>query len=148
MSKNNLSTWLVRTIVVGVLAAAMPAAAQAQTPAPSRGLWLAHSANEASFNGATGRLTMADGVLAFQSTGYEWRVPLSEIKRVDSSKNLSNALEIESASGKLFYIGILDSMMLRMSPGKAVQSIQRAVRVAPAPVQARPALAAAGGGAQ
>lgn len=149
MSNNNLSKWLVRAMIAGVLAAAMPSAAQAQSPDPSRGLWLASSANEAALSGDMGRLTMADGELAFQSNSYKWRLSLSEIKRVASSKNLSNALEVESASGQLFYVGILDAKLLRMSPGKAVQAIQRAVRVAPAPAQARPALvAAAGGGTQ
>jgi hypothetical protein len=146
MSNNYLSQWLVRTMLAGVLAVtAMPSVAQAQSPDPSRGLWLASSANEASLD-AAGRLSMADGELVFESNDYEWRLALSEIKRVGSSKNLSNAFEIESNSGRLFYIGILDAKMLRTSPGKAVQAIQRAVRATPAPAQARPALVAAAGG--
>ena len=100
MSNNNLSGWLVKVTVAGLLVvAAMPAIAQAQNQAPSRGVWLAASSNQASLSGNTwGRLTMVEGVLAFESSNFEWRLALSEIKRVAASKELSNALEIESVT--------------------------------------------------
>ncbi len=150
MSNNNLSQWLIKMVVAGLLAvAALPAAAQAQNADASRGLWMAASSNEASLPGRTwGRLTMADGVLAFQSSNYEWRLALSEIKRIGASKQVSNALEIESVSGQVYFVGILDGQMSMTSPGKAVQTIQGAVRVAPAPMQAKPVMVAAGGGQQ
>lgn len=150
MSNNNLSHWLIKMVMAGLLTvAALPAAAQAQHADASRGLWMAASSNEASLPGRTwGRLTMADGVLEFQSSNYEWRLALSEIKRIDSSKDLSNAFEVESVTGQVYYVGILNGQLVMSSPGKAVQTIQRAVRVAPAPMQAKPTMVAAGGGQQ
>ena len=51
-------------------------------------------------------------------------------------------------TGQVYYVGILNGQLVMSSPGKAVHTIQRAVRVAPAPMQAKPAMVAAGGGQQ
>lgn len=149
MSNNNLSRWLIKVTVAGLLVvAAIPAIAQAQNQAPPRGVWLAASSNQASLSGNTwGRLTMVEGVLAFESSNFEWRLALSEIKRVAASKELSNALEVESVTGQVYFVGILDSRITMTAPSKAVQAIKRAVRVAPT-VPARPTMVAAGGGSQ
>jgi len=148
MSNNNLSRWLIKVTVAGLLGVAtMPAVAQAQNQAPLRGLWMAASSNQASLSGSSwGRLSLVEGVLAFQSSNFEWHLALSEIKDIAASKTLSNALEVESVTGQVYFVGILDGQMTMTSPGKAVQIIQRAVRSAPAVVPARSALAAAGGG--
>ena len=108
---------------------------------------MAASSNQASLSGSPWRrLSLVDGVLAFQSSNFEWHLSLSEIKDIAASKTLSNALEVESVTGHFYFVGILDGQLTMTSPGKAVQIIQRAVRSAPAVVPARPALAAAGGG--
>lgn len=144
--KSSITSGLIRMVLVGMSAVtALPSVAVAQAVDPTRGTWMAASSNEASLAGrGWGRLTLADGVLAFQSPNDQWRLTLSEIKRIAASKNLSKALEVESASGQIYYIAILDSRMTMTSPGKAAQTIQRAVRVAPAPPTTRPAVVAAG----
>ena len=144
---NSVAGWLFKVALALLLAAtAMPSIAQAQSPDPARGIWMAASLNQASLNGRSwGRLSMVDGVLAFQSSSYEWRLALSEIKRIGASKDLSSAFEVESASGQVYYVGILDSRMTMTAPGKTVQAIKRAVLVAPT-APARLALVAAGGG--
>lgn len=147
MSTNNLSKWLIKVAVVALLA--VPGVAQAQSADTSRGLWLANSSSEASLAGRDfGRLSMANGVLAFQSSNYGWRVALSDIKRISSSKMLSNALEVETVTGQVYYVGIVDLQLIPTSPGKAVNMIQRAVKTAPAAAPTRTTLVAAGGGSQ
>lgn len=145
---SNVSWWLIKTVLAGILAAtAAPSLAQAQATDPSRGTWMASSSNEATLAGrGWGRLTVADGELAFHSPNYEWHLALPDIKRIGTSKDLSNALEVESASGQVYYVAILDGRLMMTSPGKAMQTIQRAVRVAPAPTSARPAITAGGDG--
>ena len=145
MSNNTFSKWLIKVAVVALLA--VPGMAQAQDA--SRGLWMATSSNEASLAGNDfGRLSMANGMLSFQSSKNEWRLALADVKRVSSSKQVSDALEVESVTGQVFYIGILNGQLTLTSPGKAVQMIQRAVRTAPAPAPTRTLVAAAGGGSQ
>ena len=145
MSNNTSSKWLIKVAVVALLA--VPGMAQAQDA--SRGLWMATSSNQASLAGNDfGRLSMANGMLSFQSANYEWRLALADVKRVSPSKQVSDALEVESVTGQVFYIGILNGQLTLTSPGKAAQVIQRAVRTAPAPAPTRTLVAAAGGGSQ
>lgn len=146
MSNNTFSKWILKVAFVALLT--VPGVAQAQNA--SRGLWMATSSNEASLAGNDfGRLSMANGMLSFQSTKSEWRLALADVRRVSTSKQVSDALEVESVTGQVFYIGILNGQLSLASPGKAAQMIQRAVKTAPAaatPVRAT--LAAAGGGSQ
>ncbi len=146
MSNNTFSKCLIKVAVVALLT--VPGLAQAQD-AP-RGLWMATSSNEASLAGSDfGRLAMANGMLTFQSAKYEWRLALGDVKRVSASKQVADALEVESVTGEVFYIGILNGQLSMTAPGKAAQAIQRAVRTAPAPATpARTLVAAAGGGDQ
>lgn len=146
MSNNTFSKWLTKVAVVALLS--VPGVAQAQDA--SRGIWMATSSNQASLAGNDfGRLAVANGVLSFESAKYEWRLALTDVKRVSSSKQLANALEVESVTGQVFYVAILDGQLVTMSPGKAALAIQRAVKTAPAPVMAvRTSLVAAGGGDQ
>ncbi len=144
---NRLTGWLIKMTFAGILAiAASPSLAHAQSADANRGIWMATSADETVLSGrGFGRLSMADGVLAYQSTTFEWRLPLSEIKRIGASKQVSHALEVESVTGQVYFVAILNGQLTMTSPGKAVQAIQRAVRSAPAPVPARTAILAAGG---
>lgn len=147
MSTNNPSQWLVKMALAGVLVV-MPLVAQAQSSDATRGVWMAASSDEASLTGrGFGRLTITDGRLAFQSANYEWRLELSEVERIGRSKVLDNALEVESVTGQVYYVAILDARLTPTAPGKAAQAIAHAVATAPAPaVPARAVIAAAGGG--
>lgn len=148
-NKNPPTGWLIKMVFAGILATgSLPSPAHAQSADLSRQLWMATSADEASLAGRDyGRLTIIDGELTYASTDFEWRIALSEIKRIAASKQMANALEVESFAGEFHFVGIVDGQLTMTSPGKAVQAIQRAIRNAPAPpVPARTALAAAGGG--
>lgn len=144
MSKKNRCQWLVK-VAVAVVLLAMPLVAEAQSSGSPRGTWMAASADEASLAGrGFGRLTIADGTLAFQSPNYEWRLELSEVKRISTSVALANALEIESLAGQVYYVAILDAQLTPTAPGKAAQIIEGAVSRAPAPVPARSTAVASG----
>lgn len=124
---------------------ALPSLSLAQAVPAPRDVWMAASATEATLSGrGFGRLVLEGGVLTFESTALDWRMPLSEIKRVVESKRGGKALEIESVSGQLYFVAILDGQLVTSSPGKALQSIQRAVKATP-PAPVRAAAAAAGG---
>lgn len=146
MSTNTFSKWLIKVAVVALLT--VPGVAQAQNA--SSGLWMATSSNQASLAGNDfGRLVMGNGMLSFEATKFEWRLALADVKRIAPSKLVSNTLEVESVTGKVYFVAILDGQLTMTSPGKAAQMIQRAVKTAPAaatPVRAT--LAAAGGGSQ
>lgn len=143
---HNLKGWQLKVLAVAILSTATPSVSQAQN-ADARGLWMATSANEALLSGrGFGRLAIADGMLVYSSPGFAWRVPLTEIKRVAGSSQVDNALEVESASGQVYFVAILNGQLTSSSPGKAVQAIQRAVRTALATAPAaRTVLTAAGG---
>ena len=144
MSTNTFSKWLIKVAVVALLT--VPGVVQAQDA--SRGLWMATSSNQASLAGNDfGRLAMANGMLSFEATKFEWRLALADVKRIAPSKLVSNTLEVESVTGQVYFVAILDGQLTMTSPGKAAQMIQRAVKTAPAIVTpVRTAVAAAGGG--
>ena len=58
------------------------------------------------------------------------RLELADVKRVSRSKQVPDALEVESVTGQVYYVGILDGRLTLTSPGKAAQFIQRAVQTA------------------
>lgn len=146
-NKNLLTEWALKVVMASVLAIGAPQLAHAQATDVARPVWMATSANQASLAGTGhGRLTIINGELAYDSPAFSWRLSLSDIKRISASKVVSNALEIEGFGGQRHFVGILDGQLNLASPGKAVQMIQRAVRVAPAPQPARTAIAAAAGG--
>lgn len=146
MSKKDFSKgWLLKVLAVAILLTAAPSVSLAQIN-PARGLWMATSTTESTLSGrGFGRLAVVDDALAYQSPGFDWRLPLSDIKRVAVSKQVPNALEVESVSGKVYYVGILDSKLMMAAPGKALQMIQRAVQTAPEPAPVLATLAAAAG---
>lgn len=137
---------LLTAISIAILAVATtPSQSQAQTAPPPRDLWMATSATESTLWGRDfGRLSIADGVLTFDSTTFDWRLPLSEIKRVGESKRTEKAIEIESISGQVYFVAILNGQLVPGSPVKALQAIQRALKAAPA-VPARATTAAGTG---
>ena len=118
-----------RIAVLTLLAFALPSIAHAADPLPI--FWMAASNSEPSFTGRTwGRLTVQEGELRFDSNDYDWRVALSDIKRVDQSKAAPRALEVETFAGATHFIAILDARMMADSPRKAIQVIQRSMREA------------------
>jgi hypothetical protein len=95
--------------------------------------WMAASNSEPSFTGRSwGRLTVQDGELRFHATDFQWRVALSDIKRVDQSKGSPRALEVETFAGATHFIAILDATLTVESPRRAIRMIQRSMRDAAA----------------
>lgn len=95
------------------------------------GFWMAASSSESSLTGRSwGGLTLEEGELRFESPVYNWRVALSEIKRVEASKASARAFEIETMSGAIHFAAILNATMVKDSPRKAIEVIQRGMREA------------------
>ncbi|MDO8679545.1 MAG: hypothetical protein Q7R30_13400 [Acidobacteriota bacterium] len=116
-------------VFLALLVVTLPSIAHAADQAPI--FWMAASNSEPSFSGRSwGRLTVQDGELRFHSNDYEWRVALSDIKRVDQSRAAARALEVETFAGATHFIAILDGKMMADSPRKAIQMIQRSMREA------------------
>ena len=128
MSNLSVSSVFGRTAVLAVLASVTPqTVAHAADTTPI--FWMAASNASPSFPGPTwGRLGLQDGVLRFDSSDYEWRVALRDIKRVEQSKAAPRAIEIETVEGATHFVTILDAKLLADSPQKAMQLIQRSMR--------------------
>lgn len=130
---------LLSALLIAVLAVAgIPSLSQAS--GTQRDIWIATSATEAPLTGrGFGRLEIEGVELVYYSENFEWRLPLAQLKRVAESKQVANAIEIESNDGKVYLVAILTGQLVPGSPTKALQAIQRAVRaVAPGPVSGRP----------
>lgn len=116
-----------------VVAAILGITAQPVTAAdnePGSGLWMAASGSEPSISGTNwGRLILKDGVLRFHALNGEWKLAVSEIRRVAISDGSDQIFEVESYSGERYYVAILSPNMLVDSPRRAMQVIQRALRV-------------------
>lgn len=129
------SAWSIRIALVALLAtASVPSIAGAeQNGDRATKTWMAASNTEPSFApGAWGRLSLVDGELRFQSTNYDWSLALSDIKRLSVSRIADRAFEVETYTGDVYFVAVLDGQMLTDSPRKAVGALQRAVREAPA----------------
>ena len=120
-----------RCVRAGVLALLAVVGSASVVHADTRLGWMAASSSEPSLTARSwGRLSMQDGELRFHSNNYDWRVALSDIKRVDQSKAAPRALEVETFAGATHFIAILDAKMVADSPSKAIQMIQRSMREA------------------
>ena len=95
---------------------------------PTPRVWLAADAGHSTAGSAWGRLVVKDGMLTFHGSLADWTTPLSEIKRMSRAKGSDHRFEIETMSGDMLRISILDAHMLPVSPKKAMQLIQRATR--------------------
>jgi len=104
-----------------------PGTASADDP-PTQRVWLAADAGHSTAGPAWGRLVIKDGMLTFHGSLADWTTPLSEIARVSRVKGSDHRIEIETMSGDVLRISILDAAMLPVSPKKAMQLIQRATR--------------------
>lgn len=124
-----------RLIRAGVLTALFVAGSASVVGAGDTplGLWMTASSSDTTLTGRFwGRLILEDGDLRFESPNYKWRVALSQIKRVDQSKAVPRALEVETFTGAMHFIAILDAKLTAESPRKAIQMIQRSMRDAAA----------------
>jgi hypothetical protein len=95
---------------------------------PTPRVWLAADAGHSTAGSPWGRLVTKDGMLTFHGSLADWATPLSEIKRMSKVKGSAHRFEIETMSGDMLRISILDAHMVPVSPKKAMQLIQRATR--------------------
>lgn len=119
-----------RFVLAGVLTFLAVVGSASVVHADTRG-WMAASSPESTLTGRSwGRLTLEDDELRFDSPNYKWRVALSQIKRVEASKASPRAFEIETTDGTIHFAAILDAVMMKDSPRKAIYAIQRGMREA------------------
>src|SRR5687767_12104395 len=88
-----------RLVFFALLATALPALAWSDTPVKPA-WWLAASGSEVTFDDRNwGRLSLDDGELSFVSNGYEWRVDVADIARIETVKTRPDTVAIDTASG-------------------------------------------------
>lgn len=109
--------------IVFSLALLLPAIAHAGGE-PQRGVWIAATAST-----PMGTLTLRDGKLTFRAStaSDSWEVDLADAKRVELSKAVANAIEIESGWGNTYVVRILNSRLTPESPSKAFKTISAAM---------------------
>jgi hypothetical protein len=91
-----------------------------------RGVWLAGLGEKTSAGSNWGRLILRDGVLTFNSSATEWQLGIADIKR--ASIGPSEQLVVETVTGAIHYVTILDARMTAGSPRDALKVIQKALR--------------------
>lgn len=124
--KNSGNWWVGVAMAALVVTMLSPSTARAQS---SDTFWMAASDPAAKLGGDSwGRLMLKGGQLKFNSLRYDWQLALSDIKRVDISTRADEAFEIESATGEVFYVSILDAKLTTQSPRKARETIRKAVK--------------------
>ena len=121
MAKNIRFAGLALVLMLSLM---LPALAHAgDTP---RGVWVASTATA-----QMGTLTLRDGKLAFRAStpAESWEVDLSDAKRVELSKTIADAIEIENGWGNTYVIKVLNARLTPESPAKAFKSITESVKV-------------------
>jgi hypothetical protein len=108
---------------------ALPGDARADDT-PSQ-VWMAINADQSGGGSAAwGRLSVRNGMLTFHGTQADWKTPLAKIRRITPIKG-SHVFAIETMSGDVLRLAILNQQLLAVSPKKTMQVLQRAVREAP-----------------
>jgi hypothetical protein len=109
------------TFLLAVTFVFAPASAQAGDT-PRAGIWMASTDGALS---SMGTLTLKDGKLSFRTnkTTESWEVDLSDARRVELSKALSNAIELETGWGEIYVVRILNARLMPESPSKAFKQI-------------------------
>jgi hypothetical protein len=119
-------------VFMGFLLASVPSLARAAgEPAPSKAVWMAAVDQQATQSGhAFGKLSLEGGLLSFRSLNGNkgWQLAIADTKRIEASKQLDKAFEIESVSGEVFYVVILDTTLVTDSPRQALQVLSRAMK--------------------
>jgi hypothetical protein len=117
-----------RLVFFALLATALPALAWSDTPVKPA-WWLAASGSEVTFDDRNwGRLSLDDGELSFVSNGYEWRVDVADIARIETVKTRPDTVAIDTASGATYFVVILDAHLTPGSPRRFVQEIDRSLK--------------------
>jgi hypothetical protein len=142
MTRQQLAPRLATLAVTAVLGWTGTASADDK---PTQRVWLAADAGHSTAGSPWGRLVIQDGMLTFHGSLADWTTPLSEITRVSRTKGSDHRFEIETMSGDVLRVSILGAQMLPVSPKKAMQLIQGAMREAP-PMQRTMAAATAPAG--
>lgn len=124
----------VQTLMVALLAlVAAPSVARADGERKTA-VWLAADLKDGAPTGESwGRLSLRNGLLSFRSmNGLKgWDVDLADAQAIQTSKSGAKGLVIETRSGQVYAVAILDSQMLVDSPRKALQLISSARLTAP-----------------
>lgn len=126
--KNNRSHSLL--LIAAALAVVLGLPSLASADEPIQGQWLAAITDGNAAKAEWGRLVLRDGSLTFHGARVDWHAPVSEIKRVSAVRDADRVFEIETVSGDRLVLSILGQQMLKESPKKAMQLIQRAAREA------------------
>ena len=120
---------LPRLVFVALLATALPAVADSSNTPLKQAWWLAASGPLVTVDDRNwGRLTLDDGELSFIANGYEWRVDVAEIARIETVKTRDNTVAIDTASGATYFVVILDANLTPGSPHRFVQEIDRSLK--------------------
>lgn len=125
---------IARSFTVVVMTAALLAIALVPQPAEAaaqdapRGIWLASLGARGGVD--WGRLVLEDGVLTFASPKTEWRIEMPAIKR--AAVEPVDRLVVETVTGEIYYLTILDARMQADSPRPALKIIQRALQASTA----------------
>ncbi len=121
-------------VVAGVLAVvATPTLAAAEGDRVVA-VWMASDLSSGIGGESWGRLVLRDGMVSFRSVDGRqgWDLLLADTNRVQQSKTHSKAVEIESVTGQVYVVSILDSQMLVDSPRRAMRMISGARQAVPA----------------
>ena len=117
-----------RLAFVVLLAAALPAVAIA-SDTPKQGWWLAASGPQVTVDDRNwGRLSLDDGELSFVSNGYEWKVDVADIVRIQIAKSRRDIVSIDTASGATYFVVILDAQLTPESPRRFMDMVDRSQR--------------------
>ncbi|MEO8682913.1 MAG: hypothetical protein ABI665_27950 [Vicinamibacterales bacterium] len=123
-------------VFMAFLFAAAPSLARAAgVLEQTRSVWMAAVDQRATQSGhAFGKLSLEDGVLSFRSLNglRGWQLAIADTKRIAASKRLHKTFEIESVSGEVFYVVILNTSLVTDSPKQALQVLGRAMKASAA----------------
>lgn len=117
-------------LIAAALTAVIGLPRLASADEPVQGQWLAAIAEGHGAKAEWGRLILKDGSLSFLGARDDWHAPVSDITRITVARDTERTFKIETVSGDVVVLAILGPQMLKESPKKAIQLIQRAVREA------------------
>jgi hypothetical protein len=112
-----------------VIAARPPAVSTAAEPQSKQAWWLAASGPLVTVDGRNwGRLSLEDGELCFFANGYEWRIDVADIARIETVGTRRDTVTIDTTSGATYFVVILDANLTPDSPRRFLQEIDRSVK--------------------
>jgi hypothetical protein len=118
-----------RFVFVVILSTVLSAVTTASGAPLKQAWWLAASGPQVEFDDRNwGRLSLDDGELSFVANGYEWRVDVADIARIETVKSRPDTVAIDTASGATYFVVILDANLTPESPRRFVQEIERGLK--------------------